>query len=120
MIPTLIPTRSTSRRSAPIWRTSGNIWDGAKSSGIELSTLPFQRRDPVKLRQVLRRGRPVRRPDILLDLVRRGGAGDDARDHGIAQQPAEGEFEHGAMATRGKCFELADDPPVPLADELLR
>src|SRR6476659_1208817 len=78
------------------------------------------RRDPVEFGQLLLRRRPVRGADVLLDLLRRGGPGDDARHHGIAQQPAEREFEHGAAATGGKCFERADDAPVALADELLR
>src|SRR3954454_302383 len=106
--------------SGPISRTSGNIWGAARWRSTELAASSLRRRDPVELRQVLRRRRPVRCPDILLDLLRRGGTGDDARDHGIAQQPAEGEFQHGTAVPQGKGFELADDAPVVLAEEVLR
>src|SRR6187399_2273847 len=106
--------------SEPISRTSGNIWGAARWRSTELAASSLRRRDPVELRQVLRRRRPVCGPDILLDLLRRGGAGDDARDHGIAQQPAEGELEHRTAVPQGKGFELAHDAPVALVDEVLR
>src|SRR5512144_1309562 len=118
MTRTSILTRSTSPRFEPTSRTSESISVAARSSSTELPTLP--RRDPVEFGQLLLRRRPVHGADVLLDLLRRGGPGDDARHNGIAQQPAEREFEHGAAATGGKCFERADDAPVALADELLR
>src|SRR5262249_10789779 len=43
--------------------------------------------DPIDLGQVLRRQRPPRGAHVLLDLLRRGGTGDDAGDRALAQQP---------------------------------
>src|SRR5262249_10422457 len=75
--------------------------------------------DPIDLGEVLRRQRPPRGALVLLDLLRRGSAGDDAGDRAVAQQPAKRQLEHGAAPARGECLEFADDAPVALADELL-
>src|SRR5262249_5662932 len=75
--------------------------------------------DPIDLGQVLRRQRPPRGAHVLLDLLRRGGTGDDAGDRALAQQPPKRQLEHGVSPARGECLEFADDAPVALVDELL-
>jgi len=76
--------------------------------------------DPTDLGQVLRRQRRSGGAHILLDLLRRGGAGDNAGDHAIAQQPTERQLEDGVIPACGECLEFADDAPIALVDELLR
>src|SRR5262249_61938472 len=76
--------------------------------------------DPVDLGQVFWRERPTGGAHILLDLLRRGGAGDDARDHAVTQQPIQRQLEERMAAPCGECLELADDTPVAFAGEALR
>src|SRR5271166_1810964 len=55
---------------------------------------------------------PAGRADILLDLFRPGGPGDDARHLRAPRQPADGELEERAAALGGEALEALDDRPI--------
>src|SRR5258707_15691516 len=91
-----------------------------RSRAMQSAATQYLKRDPVDLGQVLRRQRPAGCAHILLHLLRRRGAGDDAGHDAVAQEPTERQLEQRVTAPFGECLELADDAPVALAGEGLR
>src|SRR5712664_4331165 len=73
-------------------------------------------RDLVDLRDLLGAQRPFDRPDVLLDLLDPGGAGDDACYLRPRRQPREGEAEHRVAARLREGLQLFDDILVAWRD----
>src|SRR5712664_2310999 len=73
-------------------------------------------RDLVDLRDLLGAQRPFDRPDVLLDLLDPGGAGDDACYLRPRRQPRERELQHGVAAGLREGLQLFDDILVAWRD----
>ena len=63
---------------------------------------------------IFRRHSAIGSVDVHLDLVRLGGAGDDARDHRFRKQPAEGHFQNAVASFSAEPIETLDCIPVCL------
>ena len=74
--------------------------------------------DPVDLGELLRRQTPLRRLDVLLDLLRGGCSGDHACNNAITQEPAECELEQAMTPARGEDGKVLNNAPVTRIDDL--